>query len=146
MRQSAPGRQQRSRNYEQLNSPSQHNSGYRCKSGFNPPGLHLPLLFPNPSLTAQDFDASSMLVVLRSDQWPHADDQQITKASDEGNDPDGHSQHHVSQQVLKGRNTIRIGLTGTDMGRIRAVLECLEIAGRRREEEDGGATTRARYS
>lgn len=30
------------------------------------------------------------------------------------------------------------------MGRVRAVLECLEIAGRRREEEDGGATTRAK--
>lgn len=31
------------------------------------------------------------------------------------------------------------------MGRVRAVLECLEIAGRT-EEEDGGGTTRARYS
>lgn len=27
------------------------------------------------------------------------------------------------------------------MGCIRAVLECLEIAGRRREEKDGGGTT-----
>lgn len=90
------------------------------------------------SLTAQDFDASSVLVVLSSDQWPHADDQEITKASDEGNDPDGHSQHDVGQQVLKGRDAISIGFTGTDMGRIRAVLECLEIAGRRTEEKDGG--------
>lgn len=85
-----------------------------------------------------------MQVVLSSDQRPHEDDQEITKASDEGNDPDGHSQQVVGQQVLEGRDAVSIGLTGPDVGRVRAVLECLEIAGKRTEEEDGRGAARVR--
>lgn len=85
-----------------------------------------------------------MQVVLSLDQRPHEDDQEITEASDEGDDPDEHSQHHVGQQVLEGRDAVRIGLTGPDVGRVRAVLECLEIAGRRTGEEDGSGAARVR--
>ena len=95
-------------------------------------------------LTAQDLDTNSVPVVLSSDQWPHEDDQQISKASDEGNDPDGHSQHHVGQQVLQGRDAVSVGLTGAHVGRVRAVLERLEIAGRRTEEEEGCEAARAK--
>ena len=69
-----------------------------------------------------------MQAVLGAYQRPHADDEQVSDAGDDGHDPDGHPQHTVGQQVLEGREPVRVGLAGADMGRIRAVLERFEIA------------------
>lgn len=89
-------------------------------------------------LTAEDFDASSVQVVFGPYDRPHADDQQVTEAGDEGHHPDGHSQHYVRQQVLKRRDAVRVGLTGPDVRRIRTVLELLKVSGR--EERMRGRT------
>lgn len=85
-------------------------------------------------LTAQDFDASCMQIVLGSYQWPHADDKEVTKARDEGHDPDRNPQHLVSQQVLKRWYAICVGLTGPDMRCIGAVLELLKVSDRDKEQ------------
>lgn len=79
-------------------------------------------------LTAEDFDAGGVQVVLGPDQGPHADDEQVAEAGDEGHDPDGHAQHHVGQQVLDGRDAVRVGLARADVGRVGAVLERVEVA------------------
>lgn len=89
-------------------------------------------LTPVLLLTAEDFDAGSVQVVLSTNQRPHADDKEVTKAGDEGHDPHRHPQHHVSEQVFEGRDAIRVGFTGPDVRRIGAVLELLKIAGRKR--------------
>lgn len=81
-------------------------------------------------LTAEDFDASSMQVVFSPYERPHADDQEVTKAGDEGHHPHRHPQHYVSQQVLKRRDAIRVGLTRSDVRCIRTVLELLKVSGR----------------
>lgn len=83
-------------------------------------------------LTAEDLDTGSMQVVLSSYQRPHTNDQDVTKASNESHKPDRNPQHYVGKQVLKGRDAIRVGLTGPDMRCIGAVLEFLKIAGRKK--------------
>lgn len=80
-------------------------------------------------LTAEDLDAGGMQAVLSTYQWPHADDQDVPKASNERHEPDWNPQHNAGKQVLKGRDAIGVGLAGPDVRCEGAVLEFLEVAG-----------------
>lgn len=74
-----------------------------------------------------------MQVVLGADERAHADDKEVAEAGEEGDDPDGHAQNQVGQQVLEGRDAVRFGHTGPHVRRVRAVLEVLEVSERRQE-------------
>lgn len=43
-------------------------------------------------LTTQDFDAGSMQVVFRSNEWAHSYNKEIPEAGDEGHNPHRHPQ------------------------------------------------------
>lgn len=81
-------------------------------------------------LTAEDLDASGVQVVLSPYQWPHANDQDVPKASYERHEPHWNPEHNAGKQVLKRGDAISIGLAGPDVRCEGAVLEFLEVAGR----------------
>ena len=79
-------------------------------------------------LTAEGNDAHGMEFVLWSDVGPHADDEDIAEACGGGDDPNEDPQHDVGQQVLEGRDAVRVGFAAAHVGSVAAVLELLEVA------------------
>lgn len=76
-----------------------------------------------------------MQFVLGADVGAHADDKDVAEAGGGGDDPDEDPQHDVGQQVLKRRDTIRVGLAAADVRSITAVLELLKVAARTDKKE-----------
>lgn len=72
-----------------------------------------------------------MQFVLGADVGAHADDKDVAEAGGGRNDPNEDPQHDVGQQVLEGRDAVRVGLTAADVRSVAAVLELLKITGKR---------------
>lgn len=85
-------------------------------------------------LTAKGNDAHGMELVLRADVGAHADDEDVPEAGGGRHDPDEDTQHDVSEQVLKRRDAICVGLAAAYVRSIAAVLELFKVAVFRKRE------------
>jgi len=66
--------------------------------------------------------------VLGPDVRAHADDEDVAEASGGRDHPHEDPQHDVGQQVLEGRDAVRVGFAAAHVRRVAAVLELLEVA------------------
>lgn len=89
------------------------------------------------ALTAEGDDAHGVQLVLWADVWAHANDEDVADAGGGGHHPHEDPQHDVGQQVLEGRDAVRVGLTAAHVRRIAAVLELLEVAAAKGEGGNG---------
>lgn len=87
------------------------------------------------ALTAEGDDAHGVQLVLGADVRAHANDKDVADAGGGGHHPHEDPQHDVGQQVLEGRDAVRVGLTAAHVRRIAAVLELLEVAAATGERE-----------
>lgn len=97
------------------------------------------------ALTAEGDDAHGMEFVLRPDVRAHADDEDVAEAGGGGDHPDEDPQHDVGQQVLEGRDAVRVGLAAAHVRGVAAVLEFLEVAAARKGERRRSKRSEQRY-
>lgn len=69
------------------------------------------------------------MLILRGDTGPQTDDEDVSEANDEGDDPDKHAQNDVGKEILKGGDSVCVRLAASHVGRISAEFKALEIAG-----------------
>lgn len=79
-------------------------------------------------LTTEWNDAHGMELVLWTNVWAHADDEDVAEAGGGRHHPYKDSQYDVGQQVLEGWDAISIGLAAAHMRSVATVLELLEVA------------------
>lgn len=80
------------------------------------------------TLTAERFDGHGMMLVLRTNAGAQTDYEHVPETDSEGHDPNKHTQDDVGQQVLEGRDAVRVRLAAPHVRRIGAVLETFKIA------------------
>lgn len=85
-------------------------------------------------LTAEGDDAHGVEFVFRADVGAHADDEDVAEAGCGRDDPHKDPQDNVSQQVLKGRDAVSVGLAAAHVRGVATVLELLEVAAKHIEK------------
>lgn len=68
------------------------------------------------------------MLILRGDTGAQTDDEDVSEANDEGNDPDKYAQNDVGKEILKRGDSICVRLAASHVGRISAEFKALEIA------------------
>lgn len=69
-----------------------------------------------------------MQLVFGADVRAHANNEDVADAGGRGHYPHKDPQHDVGQQVLEGRDAVRVGLAAAHVRRVAAVLELLKVS------------------
>lgn len=78
-------------------------------------------------LTAEGFDGHGVMLIFWSNTGPQTDDEDVSEANDEGDDPDKHAQNDVCEQILKGWDSVCVWLAAPHVRRISTEFKTLKI-------------------
>ncbi len=67
------------------------------------------------------------MLILWSKTGTQTDDEDVSEANDEGNDPDKHAQNDVCQQILEGWDSVCVWFAAPHVGRISTEFKTLKI-------------------